>query len=165
MPPKNTDNEHSPYAELHGDGALAQGAGAVAASGGGVAVGRDVHGDVIIVTHQGAQVTIPSPEAIDAHRAALQAQLQADACERWGGMAVYIQEEGASLPIEASPYQTGRLGPREKLLHALHTADRLLVLGGPGSTGSPQRAVRDKFSHAGAESGSVRFLGRGGARS
>ncbi len=81
---------------------------------------------------------------------------------RRGGMAVYIQEEGASLPIEASPYQTGRLGPREKLLHALHTADRLLVLGGPGSTGSPQRPVRDKFSHAGAENGSVRLLGRGG---
>ena len=52
-----------------------------------------------------------------------------------------IQEEGASLPIKASPYQTGRLGPREKLLHALHAADRLLVLGGPGSTESPQRAA------------------------
>jgi formylglycine-generating enzyme required for sulfatase activity len=133
MPPKNTDNDHSTHAELHGAGALAQGDGAVSASGGGVAVGRDVHGDVTVVTYQGTQVTIPSPEAIAAHRTALQEQLQADACERWGGMAVYIQEEGASLPIEASPYQTGRLGPREKLLHALHTADRLLVLGGPGS--------------------------------
>jgi formylglycine-generating enzyme required for sulfatase activity len=48
MPPKKTDNDHSTRAELHGSGALAQGDRAVAASGGGVAVGRDVHGDVIV---------------------------------------------------------------------------------------------------------------------
>lgn len=35
-------------ARLNGNGALAQGKGAVAASGGGVAVGRDVHGNVIV---------------------------------------------------------------------------------------------------------------------
>jgi hypothetical protein len=70
MPPKNTDNDHSTRAELHGSGALAQGEGAVSANGGGVAVGHDVHGDVIVVTYQGAQVTIPSPEAIAAHSTA-----------------------------------------------------------------------------------------------
>lgn len=48
-------------------------------------------------------------------------------------MAAYIQEEGVTLPIEASPYQQGRLGPRENLLAALHAADRLLVLGEPGA--------------------------------
>jgi hypothetical protein len=48
-------------------------------------------------------------------------------------MSVYIQEEGATLPIEASPYQLGRLGPRENLLDLLSAADRLLVLGEPGS--------------------------------
>jgi hypothetical protein len=50
-----------------------------------------------------------------------------------GDMSVYIQEEGATLPIEASPYQTGRLGPRQNLLKTLHAAERLLVLGEPGS--------------------------------
>jgi formylglycine-generating enzyme required for sulfatase activity len=78
-------------------------------------------------------LAIPTPEAIVAHRAALREKLEADARARWGGMAFYIQEEGATLPIEASPYQTGRLGARENLLQALGAADRLLVLGEPGS--------------------------------
>jgi formylglycine-generating enzyme required for sulfatase activity len=89
--------------------------------------------NIVNVTYQGTQISIPSPEAIAAHRTALKKQLQADACKRWGGMSIYIQEEGASLPIEASPYQTGRLGVREPLLRALHDADRLLLLGDPGS--------------------------------
>jgi hypothetical protein len=72
MPPKNTDNDRSTRAELHGSGALAQGEDAVSASGGSVAVGGDVEGNITgEVTYQGAQVTIPSPEAIAAHRAAL----------------------------------------------------------------------------------------------
>jgi len=77
--------------------------------------------------------SIPGPEQVATHRAALRDQLEKDARARWGGMPVYIQEEGATLPIEASPYQTGRLGPRENLLGMLHAADRLLVLGEPGS--------------------------------
>jgi len=48
-------------------------------------------------------------------------------------MATYIHEEGGALPLEASPYQTGHLGPREPLLQALREAQRLLVLGGPGA--------------------------------
>jgi len=75
----------------------------------------------------------PSPEAIARHRAALRENLEAEARVRWGGMSLYIQEQGATLPIEASPYQTGRLGPRENFLQLLHTAKRLLVLGEPGS--------------------------------
>ena len=78
-------------------------------------------------------ISILSPQAIALHRAALRERLAKDARTRWGGMSAYIQEEGATLPIEASPYQTGRLGPRENLLAALHAADRLLVLGEPGS--------------------------------
>ena len=66
---------------------------------------------------------------IAAPRASLREQPEADARARWGGMSVYIQEEGATLPIEASPYQTGRLGPRENLLETLHAAGRLLALG------------------------------------
>ena len=89
-------------------------------------------GDITVV-YQGAEVTIPSPEAVARHRAALRERLEAEARARWGGMPAYIQEEGATLPIEASPYQTGRLGPRENLLRMLHAADRLLVLGEPGS--------------------------------
>ncbi len=116
-----------------GAGAVAQ-EHSVAAGAGGVAVGRDARAITVVnVTYQGAQVTIPSLPAVTAHRAALRQRLEEDACRRWGGMAVYIQEEGATLPIEASPYQTGQLGPRQNLLHTLHTASRLLVLGEPGS--------------------------------
>ena len=86
--------------------------------------------DVDALTGPGA---LPSLQAIAQHRAALRDSLAKDAQVRWGGMSAYIQEEGATLPIEASPYQTGRLGPRENLLVALHSADRLLVLGEPGS--------------------------------
>jgi len=123
---------------LDGSGAVAQG-GSVAAGEKGVAIGGDVHGSVIAtgdhvtVVYQGAAVAIPSPEAVARHRAALRERLENDARTRWGGMSLYIQEEGATLPIEASPYQTGRLGPRENLLRLLHTAGRLLVLGEPGS--------------------------------
>ena len=89
--------------------------------------------NVVHVTFRGEKLSIPSLEAIANHRAALKEQLQANACRRWGGMSVYIKEEGAALPIEASPYQIGRLGAREPLLGALRQADRLLLLGGPGS--------------------------------
>jgi formylglycine-generating enzyme required for sulfatase activity len=125
-------------AHLEGSGAAAQGEG-VAAGERGVAVGGGVRdsviatGDFVTVIYQGTEVAVPSPEAVARHRAALRERLEADACARWGGMSVYIQEEGAALPIEASPYQMGRLGPRENLLGLLHAADRLLVLGEPGS--------------------------------
>jgi formylglycine-generating enzyme required for sulfatase activity len=89
--------------------------------------------NIVHVTFRGEKLSIPSLEAIADHREDLKKQLQADACRRWGGMSVYIKEEGASLPIEASPYQTGRLGAREPLLGALRQADRMLLLGGPGS--------------------------------
>jgi len=123
---------------LDGSGAVAQ-SGSVAAGEKGVAIGGDVRGGVIAtgnhvtVVYQGAAVAIPSPEAVARHRTALRERLEADARTRWGGMSLYIQEEGATLPIEASPYQTGRLGPRENLLRLLHSAGRLLVLGEPGS--------------------------------
>ncbi len=116
-----------------GSGGLAT--GGVAAGAGGAAIGRDVHGDVNVtnITYQGAEVSIPSPQAITKHRAALRRRLADDACRRWGGMSVYIQEEGATLPIEASPYQTGWPGHRHDLLQSLRVANRLLVLGEPGS--------------------------------
>ena len=85
------------------------------------------------VVYQGARIAVPCSQAIAQHRAALRERLETDAQARWGGMSVYIQEEGATLPIEASPYQVGRQGPRENLLGLLHAADRLLVLGEPGS--------------------------------
>lgn len=127
-------------AHVEGNGAIAQD-GSVAAGAGGVAVGRDVHGPVVVagegaqvtVTYQGIKVVIPSSEAVTSHRAALRDRLERDARARWGGMSTYIQEEGATLPVEASPYQTGRLGPRENLLTLLRAADRLLVLGEPSS--------------------------------
>jgi len=86
-----------------------------------------------LVIYQGVKVAIPSAEATTAHRAALRERLAHDARTRWGGMGVYIQEEGAALPIEASPYQQGRLGPRANLLQTLHAANRLLILGEPGA--------------------------------
>lgn len=85
------------------------------------------------IVYQGVEVAIPSPQAIAAHRAALRERLEREAKARWGGMGVYIQEEGATLPIEASPYQQGRLGPRTNLLETLKRVDRLLVLGEPGA--------------------------------
>jgi hypothetical protein len=51
---------------------------------------------VVNVALQGAQVALPSREAIVAHRAALHERLAEDATRRWGGMAVYIQEEGVT---------------------------------------------------------------------
>jgi len=126
--------EEDKAASVQGSGASALPGGVVAGAGG-VAVGRDVHGDVTVinVTYQDTPVAIPSSQAVSEHRAALRDRLEKDACQRWGGMGLYIQEEGATLPIEASPYQTGQLGPRQNLLHTLHAADRLLVLGEPGS--------------------------------
>jgi formylglycine-generating enzyme required for sulfatase activity len=132
--------EEDKSASVEGSGAIAKDQ-SVAAGERGIATQGDVSqstfvtGDhnVLNVTYQGIEVRIPSPTAIASHRAALRDQLATDAQGRWGGMSVYIQEEGAILPIEASPYQTGRLGPRENLLRMLHSADRLLVLGEPGS--------------------------------
>jgi hypothetical protein len=100
--------------------------------------------NTVNITYQGNAVAVPSREAIDAHRRALAADLQT-AARRWGGVDHYIQEEGSALPIEASPYDAGRLGAREGLLPALHRADRLLVLGGAGSgkTVSLQRLAWD----------------------
>jgi hypothetical protein len=72
-------------------------------------------------------------QTIAKHRTELRQQLEDEAHVRWGGMSAYIQEEGATLPIEASPYETDRLGPRQNLLELLHAADRLLVLGEAGS--------------------------------
>jgi formylglycine-generating enzyme required for sulfatase activity len=96
-------------------------------------VGGDVVTGVKIIIHQGAEIAIPSPQAIAAHRVALRERLEREARARWGGMGVYIQEEGATLPIEASPYQQGRLGPRTNLLETLKQAKHLLVLGEPGA--------------------------------
>ena len=96
---------------------------------------NNVIGDhnIVTITYQGAQVTIPSPDAVAAHRQALRQWLVDRARGRWGEMSAYIQEEGAALPLEASPYDQGRLGARENLLSTLHSADRLLVLGEPGA--------------------------------
>ena len=96
-------------------------------------VGVDVVTSTKIVLYQGAEIAIPNSEAIAAHRAALRERLEREAQARWGGMGVYIQKEGAALPIEASPYQQGRLGSRANLLETLKAADRLLVLGEPGA--------------------------------
>jgi formylglycine-generating enzyme required for sulfatase activity len=89
--------------------------------------------NIVTITYQGVPVIIPSPEAVAAHRVALRQWLVDRARGRWGEMSAYIQEEGAALPLEASPYDQGHLGARENLLSTLHSADRLLVLGEPGA--------------------------------
>jgi hypothetical protein len=50
-----------------GSGAVAQD-DSVAAGEGGVAVKGSVHGDVTVINSQGTQVSVPSPQAIAAHR-------------------------------------------------------------------------------------------------
>jgi hypothetical protein len=134
-PPQTQSSVH-----LSGPGAVAQDHGA-AANERGVAIGGDVEqspivtGDhnVVNVTYQGATIRIPSPEAVQQHRAASRRKLEREAEARWGGMGLYIHEEGSHLPIEASPYQPGLTGSREDLLRRLQQAERLIVLGEPGS--------------------------------
>lgn len=126
----------------------------------GVAINGDVSqapivtGDhnVLNITYQGIPVSIPSTEAIRAHRAALRCKLENDAQQRWGGMGAYIQEEGARLPIEASPYQPGLDHQREDLMKHLANANRLIVLGEPGSgkTVAVQRFAWELCDTAGA---------------
>jgi formylglycine-generating enzyme required for sulfatase activity len=127
-------------AQLTGPGAIAQGNGAQAVGAGGVLVDRNVvNGNIIVgdnnqvVIHQGKEVVIPSAEAVARHRIALKERLEKEAITRWGGMSFYIQEEGVTLPIEASPYQTGQLGARTNLQASLKSAQRMLLLGDPGS--------------------------------
>ncbi len=131
----NSDEEKR-NVQLTGDGAISQGNGD-ALGAGAVKVSGNVGGDVVtgtkIMIYQGREVTIPSPEAIAAHRKTLRTQLERAALERWGGMGVYIREEGASLPIQASPYEQGEIGPRADLLDTLKSTGRLLVLGEPGA--------------------------------
>lgn len=134
-PEKETELSGPPAAgydaRLTGDGAIAQGNNNVALGKQAVLVLGSGH--VVTVTYQDAPASIPSPEAVQAHRACLRDKLAQQARERWGGMGAYIREEGAALPIEASPYQPGATGPRRELQAYLREADRLLVLGEPGS--------------------------------
>jgi hypothetical protein len=83
--------------------------------------------------YHGKQIIIPSAKDIARHRAALKELLEKEVSIRWGGMSFYIQEEGMTLPIEASPYATGQLGARTNLQDSLKSAGRMLVLGEPGS--------------------------------
>ncbi len=95
--------------------------------------------------HTPVAPSLPTLERVHAHRAALRQRLEDDACRRWGGMSVYIQEESATLPIEAAPYQAGQQGSSQNLLDTLHAAGRLLVLGEPGTgkTMAVERLARE----------------------
>jgi formylglycine-generating enzyme required for sulfatase activity len=117
-------------ARLDGDGAIAQD-GSVAAGRQGIIIQGSAN--TVQVSYQDDEVVIPSSEAITAHREALAQRLTQETQSRWGGISLYIQEESAMLPIEASPYEQGRLGKRENLLQTLHQAERLMVLGEPGA--------------------------------
>ena len=83
----------------------------------------------------------PWQEDVAEHRATLRRQLEEDAHLQWGGMSGYMRLESTTLPIDASPYQAGKLGSRENLVGVLHSAERLLVLGesGSGKTASLRR--------------------------
>lgn len=83
--------------------------------------------------YHGKQIIIPSAKDVARHRAALKERLEKEALTRWGGMSFYIQEDGVTLPIEASPYETGQLGVRTNLQDSLKSAARMLLLGDPGS--------------------------------
>ncbi len=106
-----------------------------------VSAGGDINDSVIVpgdrnhvvVIYQGRRIRIPGPDAIQRHRLALRQKLEDDAAKRWWGMGAYIQEEGAHLPIQASPYQSGLADQREDLVARMRAATRMLVLGEPGS--------------------------------
>jgi formylglycine-generating enzyme required for sulfatase activity len=80
----------------------------------------------------GAPSPLPTREAVTAHRIALSKAFEGKT-RHWGGVPTYLPREAAPLPMETSPYHTGRMGAHEPLLPALHQADRILVLGGPGA--------------------------------
>lgn len=76
-------------------------------------VGEVKNGGTVIgtlINYQGEQAVLPKPVAVTRHRAALQEELEDGAQKRWGGMSVYIREEGAVLLIETSPYGTPGTG-------------------------------------------------------
>lgn len=84
----------------------------------------------VVINYHGKEVTVPSPEAFVAHRAAL-----ADKPEykQWAG-AFYLTESGKSLPLYASPYddEKSRRYERRDLLETIRAHERLLILGEPG---------------------------------
>lgn len=85
----------------------------------------DVHYTTIV---QGRQITLPRPEELAAHRAAV-----AGHYARWDDPR-YIQEEGEFLPLFASPYDEVEGPGRERtdLLDAIRETRRIIVLGEPG---------------------------------
>ncbi len=113
-----------------------------------VAIGPSAQATVI---YQGEPVSIPSLEAVKLHCTALRAKLETESQERWGGMGAYIHEEGARLPIDASPYQDGEVGQREDLLRYIRRSVRLQILGEPGSgkTVALQRLAWELCGNAG----------------
>ena len=68
--------------------------------------GQQVEYQVNMV-YQGVEVAIPGPQAIAAHHAALRERLEREAKVRWGGMGVYIQEEGAKR-YPSKPHRISR---------------------------------------------------------
>jgi formylglycine-generating enzyme required for sulfatase activity len=94
-------------------------------------VGEVKEGGTVIsvqVVYQGELILIPSPEAIEFHRAAL---VEKEEYHRWANE-FYIQEEAKILPLYASPYEDDTNRQREDLLQTIRTHQRLLVLGEPG---------------------------------
>ena len=127
-------------AELSGSGAISQGTDAQAVGKGGLLIKGNVENSNVIVgdgnqiiIYQGKKVTIPSAEAVARHRDALKERLEKEAITRWGRMTFYIQEDGANLPLDASPYQAEELGERLNLQATMKSSKRMLVLGDPGS--------------------------------
>jgi formylglycine-generating enzyme required for sulfatase activity len=137
---KESEEQKASFEAQTDSGAIAQGNGAQAVGAGGVLIGGNaersnfiVGNNNQVVIYQGKEAVIPSAEAVARHRVALKERLEKDARSRWGGMSFYIQEEGVTLPIQASPYQVGQLGARTNLQDSLKSVQRILVLGDPGS--------------------------------
>ena len=110
-PPTQSSANRSGSDAVVQDHGVAAGERAVAVSGN-VEQSVIIPGDhnVVNVTYQGVTIRIPSPAAVQQHRTELCRRLECEAEQRWGGMGLYLREEGARLRIEASPYQSGLSG-------------------------------------------------------
>ncbi len=87
----------------------------------------------IRVSWQGGEALIPDLVTVALHRVAFRRQLERIALARWGEPVLYNRNNSEFLSLQAWVGAPGRRGTSQELSNILRRADRLLLLGGPGS--------------------------------